>query len=825
MNSGDTTLQRRLQHQEIMSALAQSFISSDDSVILINNALKMAGEFLGVTRMVVYVPDRKQGLTKAEFVWSSETELTLTAEGIGEIIAASFPKRVAPDMPAPNIFCDDINIDSRYAVLGRAGVKSFAWIPLYVSGAIWGLLSIEECITAREWSGSDIELVNLISHVITGAIERGVIEQTLKHTSSIVEKSPQFICYLDIDGNLQFANQGAARLTGFSTEELAERGLRGLVAAEDWEQLWQGCRPLMQTGEGREFTMAVRPKHGDSLIMNFSAFPVSEESIGIIGLDLTEKARLQRELVQAKEAAENSSRAKSEFLSRMSHEMRTPMNAIIGMTSIGKSSPDVERKEYCLEKIDEASKHLLGVINDILDMSKIEAGKLEIASAEFSVEKMLQRVANVIVFKADEKRIDFQVKLAADLPPMIISDEQRLAQVITNLLSNAVKFTPDRGAVTLTARLIDEDAEGFCTLEFSVADTGIGIAKEHQAKLFRSFEQADGSISRKFGGTGLGLAISKRIVELLGGSIQAQSEEGKGSVFTCRIRAERGADALHEFLPNAPYSRKNLRLLAVDDSAAVREYFSLLMERMGLRCDTAGSGEEACRMIDAAGDQPYSLIFADWQMPGMDGIELTRAIKARCGANMVVIMISAAAWSEIEAEARAAGVRMFMPKPLFPSAIMDCINSCLGQRNITAFYGDEGGEGGAAAGRFQGRCILLAEDVEINREIVLTLLEDTGLEIDVAENGLQAVEAFKRNPGKYGLIFMDIHMPEMDGFEATRTIRALDVPGAKTAPIVAMTANVFREDVERCLAAGMNGHIGKPISLDEIMEKLAAYLG
>jgi signal transduction histidine kinase len=401
-----------------------------------------------------------------------------------------------------------------------------------------------------------------------------------------------------------------------------------------------------------------------------------------------------RDLLLAREAAEAANVAKSAFLSNMSHEILTPMNAIIGMTGIGKNAAEAERKDYCLDKIDEASKHLLGVINDVLDMSKIEAGKLEISYSECDLGKLLRRVSDVFDFRIEEKRIAFSVSAEDGVPEIIVSDEQRLAQVIANFLSNAVKFTPDAGSISLSVRLADEDAEGNCRLVFTVADTGIGISEENRERLFRLFEQADGSISRKYGGTGLGLAISKRIIEMLGGEVRVESEVGKGSRFIFDIVAKRGTRA----------------------------------------------ASEPAELRDAPG-------------------------------------------SAANAPAENAGADVFT-----------------------------------------GRRILVAEDIDVNREIVAALLADTGLAIDMAENGVEAVRAFADDPARYDLIFMDIHMPEMDGFSAARAIRAMDAPRAKSIPIVAMTANVFREDIERCLEAGMNAHIGKPIDLGDMLDKLRAYL-
>jgi CheY-like chemotaxis protein/anti-sigma regulatory factor (Ser/Thr protein kinase) len=352
------------------------------------------------------------------------------------------------------------------------------------------------------------------------------------------------------------------------------------------------------------------------------------------------------------------------------------------MTAIGMSAAGIERKNYCLTRIDDASKHLLGIINDILDMSKIEAGKFELSPIEFYFEKMLRRVVNVNKFRIDEKKQNFTVHIDRNIPKVLIGDDQRLAQVITNLLSNAVKFTPEQGNISVDTRFLEEK-DGVCTIQISVTDSGIGISAEQQERLFQSFHQAESSTTRKFGGTGLGLSISRSIVEMMGGRIWIESEVGKGSTFTFTFLAE---------LP-----REKTQIAQAEDKA-----------------------------------------------------------------------------SEIVS--------------------------------------------------FEGRRILLADDIEINREIVISLLEPASLIIDCAATGKEALEMFASGPDKYDLIFMDMQMPEMDGLEATRKIRALDVPRAKTVPIIAMTANVFKEDVEKSLDAGMNGHIGKPINYNDLVNILRTYL-
>ena len=534
-------------------------------------------------------------------------------------------------------------------------------------------------------------------------------------------------------------------------------------------------------------------------------------------LELKEKnealQRLNESLVIAKDQAEQSSRAKSDFLSNMSHEMRTPLNAIIGMINIGKSTDDIDRKDYTLGKIEDASVHLLGVINDVLDMSKIEAGKLELSPMDFNFEKMVRKVVNVINFRVEEKNQTLQVSLDKKIPHKLLGDDQRLSQVLTNLLSNAVKFTPAEGTIRLNAYLLS-DEDGVCTLRFEVSDTGIGISKEQQRQLFNAFQQADNSTSRKFGGTGLGLVISKRIVEMMGGQIWIESEPGSGSTFLFTVQLAHGEEEQSGLLdPGVNWS--NIRIMAVDDDEDVCKYFVETAAGFGIGCDTASCAEDVLAMLDQG--IAHDIYFIDWKMPGMSGMELTKKIKSH-GDKSVVTMISSAAWSFIAEEAREAGVDRFMPKPLFSSDIADCINECLGNNAYIEEVQN------AEPDRFEGYCLLLAEDVDINREIVQALLEPTGITIECAENGIEAVRLFSENPSRYNIIFMDVQMPEMDGLEATKRIRGLDAPQAKTAPIVAMTANVFKEDIEKCLAAGMNDHIGKPLDFNAVLEKLRFYL-
>jgi PAS domain S-box-containing protein len=639
----------------------------------------------------------------------------------------------------------------------------------------------------------------------------------------LLENSPDMIILLDQEGRFAYCTDTfleKARIERF--EQINGHFYKEVFdtfAAPEWSDR---LNAMFQKSMNEKTSIELSESAdigGDGKILDYSIHftPMLDENGNVEGAmiffhDITE-------VLRAKDEAERASNAKSEFLANMSHEMRTPMNAIIGMTNIAMNSHDTAKKDYCLGKIDDASNHLLGVINDILDMSKIEANKFELSFTEFSFEKMLMKVAGVINFRVDEKRQRFNVRIASDIPETIVCDEQRLSQVVSNLLSNAVKFTPEEGSITLEARK-DSEFEGICAIRIDVTDTGIGITKEQQKRLFNSFAQADGGISRKFGGTGLGLAISKRIVQLMAGDIWITSDPEKGSTFSFTIKALRGDPARKESLLGPGVNWSNMKVLLVDDSSDVREYFKEIAHRLKLSCDTAESGEEACKKIEQNG--PYDIYFIDWKMPGMDGIDLSKRINRYQNGKSVVIMITSAEWNAIEHEAREAGVTRFMQKPLFTLSVADCINECLSPDGKKKER--DGEHPFYDADCLAGYRIMLAEDIEINREIVQELLKPTGIEIVCAESGLEALDLFKKEPTRYDVIFMDIHMPVMGGYEATRLIRALDDPYAKSVPIIAMTANVFREDVEKCLAAGMNDHLGKPLNMDDVMKKLIKYI-
>jgi len=634
--------------------------------------------------------------------------------------------------------------EAEYKFLASFGIRSILIIPVFLQESFWGLVSFADTKQERTFLDEEISVLRsgclLLANATVRYQNRVLIETRMRQQRLMADISRSFISKEAvgqlIDNALRQMGEfmGVSRIVVIVTDDKideswlvyswhrgekwrhtdAHSGFKSLINASFQKSVPDigsvaiiCCNDIIQEYSGRYKSLS------SASIKSFIWAPVYVENIfwGLISIEECESIRtwsesdiqlvgsvsseiasaVSRDHIDkarnaALEQAVQASKAKGNFLANMSHEIRTPMNAIIGMTAIGKNSDDINKKNYAFDRIENASSHLLGVINDILDMSKIEANKLELSPVTYCFEKMIQKIVDVISFRVDEKHQEFIISIDEKIPRFLTGDDQHLAQVITNLLSNAVKFTQEHGRISLNAKLLEE-TDSFCILQIEVSDSGIGISKEQQARLFSSFEQADSGTSRKFGGTGLGLAISKSIVELMEGKIWIESEPGKGSTFCFTIKALKANEA-------------------------------------------------------------------DADIP-----------------------------EEKESEQQAEN------------------------------------------DNFEGHTILLAEDIEINREIVITVLEPTALNIDCAENGKEAVEKFAASPTQYDLILMDVQMPEMDGYEATRKIREIEQGTAREpVPIVAMTANVFREDIEKCLSAGMNDHLGKPLEMNELLKKLRKYL-
>ncbi|MDO5517038.1 MAG: response regulator [Clostridium sp.] len=519
-----------------------------------------------------------------------------------------------------------------------------------------------------------------------------------------------------------------------------------------------------------------------------------------------------RELNEAVVQADSANEAKSQFLSSISHEIRTPMNAIVGITNIAKHHTDNSELvlEY-LDKIDTSSRMLLSIINDVLDMSAIESNKIKLANETFDMKAVLTSISNIYYTQCQQKQIMFEMDTAELDYDFYIGDSLRLNQILLNLVSNAFKFTPAGGRITITVKQITKK-KNTAFIRFIVKDTGAGMSKEMQQRLFKPFEQENANTARNYGGSGLGLSIAKNLVNLMKGAIDVESEKGKGTTFTLDIPF----DLSEENVSFDNYRFKDLRILIVDDDEISSEYTTEVMERLGVYYDVVESGEEAIEVLKDAYESKsgYDVCFVDWKMPGIGGIEVTSKIRELYNEDTLIIIVSAYDTTQIMEEGQDAGVNIFLTKPLFQSTVYNILMQLSGGRYVELHSEDEKRD-------FTGMHVLVVDDVEMNSMVASELLEIIHVTCDIAENGQEALNMFTNaKPGTYDVILMDIQMPIMDGYESAREIRTSDHEEAKTIPIYAMSADSFAEDISHSISAGMNGHISKPISTEVLYSTL-----
>ncbi|MEE0421354.1 MAG: response regulator [Lachnospiraceae bacterium] len=563
-------------------------------------------------------------------------------------------------------------------------------------------------------------------------------------------------------------------------------------------------------------------------VKKYQVFYISRElgRVCVTRTDVTDivqqEQRQKEELAAALVAAEQANAAKTDFLSRMSHEIRTPMNAIIGMSTIAaKAIGDDEQVEECISKIGISSRFLLSLINDILDMSRIESGKMLLKSERIPTEEFLYGINSICYSQANGRGVDYECILDPVMDDYYIGDAMKLQQVLINILSNAIKFTPEGGKVTFSAnqrRRTKNDAE----LRFIVNDTGVGMSEDFLPHIFEPFSQESTGTTSLYGGTGLGLAICKNIVDMMDGKITVRSIKGVGTEFTIDVKLGiTEEEKLRHNQKKHTYNFSHLKTLVVDDDVAVCESAVVTLLEMGVKAEWVDSGRKAIQRIETlwSSGKYYDLILIDWKMPEMDGIETARRIRRIVGPEVTIIIMTAYDWASIEHEAKLAGVNLLMSKPMFKSSLVSAFSQVIGEKeeekqSIQVIDYD-----------FSGRRILLAEDNAINTEVAVLLLQSKGFEVETAENGLRAMEMFsKSEPGYYSAILMDIRMPLMDGLTAATNIRHLSNPDARSIPIIAMTANAFDDDIEKSKAAGMVAHLAKPIDAEKLYQTLYDFI-
>ena len=533
---------------------------------------------------------------------------------------------------------------------------------------------------------------------------------------------------------------------------------------------------------------------------------------------MRELAHQRESLSIALEEANQANKAKTAFLANMSHEIRTPMNAIIGLDRIVLNDPGIsETTREHVEKIGLSAQHLLSIINDILDMSRIESGRMTVKNEEFSFANALAQVNTIISGQCRDKGLTYECRVNGTVDDYYIGDDMKLRQVMVNILGNAVKFTPSGGTVKFVVEAIAR-FNGRTTLRFTISDTGIGMSPDYLPKLFDAFSQEDSSSTNSFGSTGLGMAITKSFIELMNGTISVESEKHKGTTFTVTVTLI-DCDNQNIGEEENVIHPHDLCVLVIDDDPIACEHAQLVLGQVGVNCEKALSGAEGLQMakVRYARREPYNLILVDWRMPDMDGIETTRQIRAAVGAETPVIILTSYNWDDIADEAKAAGVDTFAAKPLFAGTVLDEFREAFKKKNAKRVQKKTD---------LSHRRVLLAEDITVNAEIMIMVLSMREIQTDHAENGRIAVEMFEEHEeGYYDAVLMDMRMPEMDGLEAARRIRAMNRIDAKTIPIIALTANAFDEDVQQSMQAGLNAHLSKPVDPDILFETLEGLLG
>lgn len=640
-------------------------------------------------------------------------------------------------------------------------------------------------------------------------------EENIEAFKMVLESSPVMLWALDENRNFIISEGLGLRDLGLKRGEVV--GLNVIDMYKDRADILEGIEKTYQEEKPQHWVAEVADVYYDTYTAPM--YNKKDNLTGIIGIviNITDRVLAENELIIAKEAAEASNKVKSEFLSRMSHEIRTPLNVISGMTQIANHIDDAYQIKNCIKKIDISSKHLSELINDILDLSKIEAGKLILEEETFTLEKSISELLSIITEKANQKKQNIFVNYDVGLPQKVIGDALRLNQVIMNLMNNALKFTDAYGDINLTIKEL-ERRDNKIHIEISVSDNGIGISKEQMCRLFKAFEQADGSITRKYGGTGLGLDIAKHLVELMRGEITAQSKPGRGSRFTFQIWLE----FLREEEKENNSCLSDMNILTISSLADIGGYISRLLKSFCIHNDVAYRGRDAIKLINKSFilKVPYDLILIDWNLMDMDCLEVIEAIELIDSSCKIIIMHYGYDLSSIQAIKNTLKVTSYLVKPIFPYTLFqELIRIKTGYRcdkshnDKRICYPD-----------LSGKRLLLVEDHCVNREIIIQLLQPTKIDISVAQDGLEAVEMFQVDQDAYDIILMDIQMPRMDGYKATERIRQIEGDKGSKKTIVALTANAFQEDMKLAYRCGMNDYISKPIYETVLYEVMAKHL-
>ena len=809
---------RRLHAQyAVARALAESSSLGEAAKAI----LQAICEALGWDYGGLWQVDAGHGVLRCVETWSapgvSFPEFEKTSREMRFTMGIGLPGRVWASREL--FFAPDVIHDSNFPrgpVVAREGLHSAVGFPLLIGTEVIGVLEF----FSREIGRPDAELLEMLATIasqIGQFVERKRAEAEL---ATLFETSLDMLCIAGVDGTFKRLNPAWEKTLGWTTAELMSRPYVEFVHPDDRPATSAEAGSLAGGASTVFFENRYLCRDGSFRWLSWKSTPLPEEGlVYAVARDVTEQRRNAEELKLAREAAVAASRAKGDFLANMSHEIRTPMNAVIGMAELLLDTPlAVEQREYVLT-LKDAAESLLGLINDVLDFSKIEAGRLDLVPAEFDLRETLGNTLRTLGLRAHQRGLELAGRIAPEVPDRVVGDGPRLRQVLVNLVGNAIKFT-ERGEVVVQVERQSEEADAV-VLRFLVADTGIGIPPDKQELIFEAFAQADGSTTREYGGTGLGLSISAQLVGLMGGRIAVESEPGRGSRFRFSVRFGK-APARPRAGDRLPAQLRGLRVLVVDDNATNRRILEEVLTQWRMQPTAVASAQAALEAMEAAerAKRPYPLVLLDASMPVMDGFDLAAKIQQSprlAGAS--IMMLSSGARPGDRARCFELGISAYLTKPVKQSDLMDTIVGVFASRGAR-----KEPRAGALRERKGGRRlrVLVAEDNRVNQQVAVGMLERAGHEATVAENGREVLALLEK--GTFDVVLMDVQMPELDGLETTAAIRERERAAGGHLPIVALTAHAMKGDAERCLAAGMDAYMAKPLQPRELADTIASVL-
>ena len=832
----DSELQEQVQQKIKINDLLMECITilrrSEDHEVAFNKLLGLIASFYGADRSYVFEFDLGSQRMSNTYEWCAEgiaPEISLLQNLDLSIVDRWIVQFEAHGEFYINSTDGELDHESdEYKILAMQGIQSLMAAPLHLGGDIVGFLGVDN----PRANTNTLLVLQAVSSFVVNQLGKQREERQLMMISALTDDYDILIrsdieqdTFAVLRSNNTYMNHCPELYTYRSLSAFLDR--LSHMNEEEYESFHsrvnlENIRRHLTQEHALYHNFRLNEKDGTSTTYQVKIVPVGvwPEShrilLGIHNIEETVRTEenQRRMLKEALDKAEHANRAKTSFLSNMSHEIRTPMNAILGLNNLALHDETIspQTREY-LEKTGDSARHLLALINDILDMSRIESGHSVLQREDFSFPSMLEQINTIVMSQCKDKGLHYECSILSPVDAYYIGDDVKIKEILINILSNAIKFTEPGGSVKLSVERITEYEEQ-STLCFKIKDTGIGMDKDYLPRIFDTFSQEDSTRKNKYGSTGLGMAITKSIVEMMNGTISVESEKGVGTEFTVVIPLRNslytGSASGDTIDPGA------LHVLIVDDEEIVAEHGRLVLDEAGIRADVCHSGMEALKMLEVQSlkQVPYSLVLMDWRMPEMDGVETARQIRKHYSNEKLVIIMTAYTWDTIREEALAAGIDGFLSKPIFASNVMEEFKHIVRRNRIDMFTEKQ-------RTPLEGRHILVAEDIEMNAEILMDILEMEDMTADHAENGKTALEMFNGNAaGTYDAILMDVRMPEMDGLEAAAAIRALDRPDAKKIPIIALTANAFDEDVQRSLRVGMNAHLSKPVEADHLYQIL-----